>query len=51
MIPELKSYRAVLCNRCNQPIRVSSKVISLQDKLEEIDTEAPPCIHSSMQSL
>jgi regulatory helix-turn-helix LysR family protein len=37
----VKSYRAVLCVRCNVPIPVSSKVGSLQDEIEREETNAP----------
>ena len=36
-----KKYRAVLCRRCNEPIAVSSRVVSLQDELEYNETDAP----------
>ena len=42
MIAELmKSYRAVLCRRCNEPIPVSAKVASIQDQFEYNETDAP----------
>ena len=43
MIAELmvQAYRGVCCMRCNQPIPVSSKVVSLQDELEHEKTGAP----------
>jgi len=42
MITELmKSYRAVLCSRCNEPIPASSRVVSLLDEIEHIDTNVP----------
>ena len=42
MIAELaKSYRAVLCVRCNEPIPISAKVASLQDEIEHQETNAP----------
>jgi len=41
MIPELmRSYRGVLCRRCNEPIPVSPKV-SLQDEFEYSKADAP----------
>ena len=36
-----KKYRAVLCSRCNEPIPVSSKIVSLQDEFEHKGTDAP----------
>jgi hypothetical protein len=42
MISELmRSYRGVLCRRCNEPIPVLPKVFSLQDEFEYSKTEAP----------
>jgi RNase P subunit RPR2 len=42
MIAELaRSYRGVLCTRCNTPIVVSAKVVGLQDELEYKDTHFP----------
>jgi RNase P subunit RPR2 len=41
MIAELRSYRAVFCVRCNEPIPISSKVASLQDEIESRETRAP----------
>ena len=41
MVAELmKSYRAVLCIRCREPIAVSPKVVSLQDEIEYRKTNA-----------
>ena len=40
--PELmKSYRGVLCRRCNEPIPVSPKVVSLQNEFEYGHADAP----------
>jgi hypothetical protein len=42
MIAELtKRYWGVLCSRCNEPIPVSSKVVSLQAELEHQETNTP----------
>lgn len=41
MIAELRSFHAVLCNRCKQPIPVSAKVVSLRDELQHEDSDAP----------
>ena len=42
MIAELmKNYRAVLCSRCNEPIPVSPRVVSLQDEIEHRETNVP----------
>lgn len=39
MIAELKkSHRAVPCRHCNEPIAVSLKVVSLQDEIENRET-------------
>lgn len=42
MIAEMiKSYSAVLCSRCNEPIPVSSRVASIQNDIEHNDKNAP----------
>ena len=42
MIAELlKNYRGVSCRRCNQPIAISSKVVSIQDEIERRETLVP----------
>jgi hypothetical protein len=42
MIAELmKSYRAVLCSRCNEPIPASSRVISLLIEAAHRDRTVP----------
>jgi hypothetical protein len=42
MIAErIESYRGVLCLRCNEPIPVSAKVMSLQTEHEYRETNSP----------
>jgi hypothetical protein len=41
MIAELKSFHAVLCKRCNEPIPVPLKVLTLQKEIEQGDSNAP----------
>ena len=41
MTAELKSFHAVLCNRCKEPIPVSAKIISLRDEVQHDDSDAP----------
>jgi hypothetical protein len=42
MIAELTmSYRAVPCSRCNEPIPVSPRIMTLQDEIEHENGNAP----------
>lgn len=37
----IKSYRAVICSYCNEPIAVSSKVVALQGEVGDGNTNVP----------
>lgn len=41
MIAGLKNYLAVLCKRCNDPIPVPRKIVSLQREIESGDPNTP----------
>jgi hypothetical protein len=60
MIAELtKTYCAVLCSRCNEPIPVSTRVASLQDEIEHREANVPhtfacrckPCEYESVYAI
>ena len=38
---ELKNYRGLSCVRCGEPIPVSAKIVSLQDRIAWGDTDVP----------
>lgn len=41
MIAEIRSYRGVPCARCGERILVSARVVSLQEEIENGETNAP----------
>lgn len=55
----MKSYHGVFCRRCNEPIPVPSKVVSLHDEFEYNEADAPGgfvarcrvCEHESVYSI